>query len=83
MQKMDLELYTDYLLSTFGAVTATGLSAMLDGQVSHDRITRFLAERDYTSKDLWLQVKSVVRAVEDADGVLIFDDTVQEKVWRD
>ena len=42
-----------------------------------------MAERNYTFKDLWLQVKSVVRAVEDADGVLIFDDTVQEKVWRD
>ena len=83
MQKMDLELYTDYLLSTFGAVTATGLSAMLDGQVSHDRITRFLAERDYTSKDLWRQVKSTVRRVEDTEGVLIFDDTIQEKAWTD
>ena len=47
MQKMDLELYTDYLLSTCGAATATGLSAMLEGEISHDRITRFLAERDY------------------------------------
>ena len=52
MQKIDLDLYTDYLLSTCGAATATGLSAMLDGEVSHDRFTRFLAQRDYTSKDL-------------------------------
>ena len=83
MQKMDLELYTDYLLSTSGAATATGLSAMLDGQVSHDRVTRFLAERDYTSRDLWRQVKSTVRRIEDAEGVLIFDDTIQEKAWSD
>ena len=83
MQKMDLELYTDYLLSTSGAATATGLSAMLEGEISHDRITRFLAERDYTSKDLWCQVKSTVRRVEDAEGVLIFDDTIQEKAWTD
>ena len=83
MQKMDIEPYTDYLLSTSGAATATGLSAMLDGQASHDRITRFLAERDYTSKDLWHQVKSTVRRVEDAEGVLIFDDTIQEKAWTD
>ena len=60
MKKMDIELYTDYLLSTFCAATATGLSAMLEGEISHDRITRFLAERDYTSKDLWRQVKSTV-----------------------
>ena len=83
MQKMDLELYTDYLLSTCGAATATGLSAMLDGEVSHDRFTRFLAQRDYTSKDLWRQVKSTVRKFEDAEGVLIFDDTIQEKAWTD
>jgi len=42
------------LLSTFGAATATGLSAMVDGQVSHDQVTRFLSAQDYTSKDLWL-----------------------------
>ncbi|MDO8778138.1 MAG: hypothetical protein Q7K57_57355 [Burkholderiaceae bacterium] len=31
MKKADLDLYTDYLLSTFGAATATGLSAMVEG----------------------------------------------------
>ena len=83
MKKIDLELYSDYLLSTFGAATATGLSAMVNGEVSHDRVSRFLAQRDYTSRDLWLQVKSTVRQVEDAEGVLIFDDTIQEKAWTD
>lgn len=83
MQRADLDLYTDYLLSTFGAATATGLSAMVDGEVSHDRVTRFLSGQDFTSKDLWQQVKSVVRSVENSDGVLIFDDTIQEKEWTD
>jgi hypothetical protein len=83
MKKADLDLYTDYLLSTFGAATATGLSAMLEGDVSHDRITRFLSGQDYTSKDLWQEVKSTVRMVEQDDGVLIFDDTIQEKAWTD
>lgn len=83
MKKDDLDLYTDYLLSTFGAATATGLSAMVEGDVSHDRITRFLSEQDYTSKDLWQQVKSTVRIVESAEDVLIFDDTIQEKAWTD
>ena len=83
MKNFDLELYTDYLLSSFGAATATGLSAMVGGEVSHDRVTRFLSGQDYTSKDLWAQVKAVVREVEDAQGVLIIDDTIQEKAWTD
>ena len=56
---------------------------MLDGEVSHDRISRFLGQKAFTSKDLWLQVKSRVREVEQTDGVLIFDDTIQEKQWTD
>ena len=83
MKNSELELYTDYLLSSFGATTATGLSAMVQGDVSHDRITRFLSRQDYTSKDLWRQVKAMVREVEDVQGVLIFDDTIQEKAWTD
>ena len=83
MKNKELDLYTDYLLSTFGAATATGLSAMLDGAVSHDQVTRFLSKTDYTSKDLWRQVKAVVRSIEHDEGVLIFDDTIQEKAWTD
>ena len=56
---------------------------MVDGDVSHDRVTRFLSEREYTSKDLWTQVKATVRTIEKDDGVLIFDDTIQEKEWTD
>src|SRR5512144_1214724 len=83
MNKEYLELYTDYLISTFGAATATGLSERVDGTVSHDRVTRFLSERDYTSRDLWLQVKKTVREIERDAAVLIFDDTIQEKPWTD
>ena len=67
MDKNLLALYSDYLLSSFGATTATGLSSLLDGQISHDQVTRFLL-----SKELWHQVKSVVRTIEREDGVLIF-----------
>jgi hypothetical protein len=83
MDKRQLELYTDYLISNYGYATATGLSAMVHGAVSHDKITRFLSEREYTSKDLWLEVKSAVRHIEAEDGVLIFDDTISEKMWTD
>ncbi|MCX7739699.1 MULTISPECIES: hypothetical protein [Thermaceae] len=42
MNPQPLDLYTDYLLSSFGAATATGLSRMVDGAISHDQITRML-----------------------------------------
>jgi hypothetical protein len=78
-----LELYTDYLISRFGAATATSLSERVDGTLSSDRVTRFLSEREYLSRDLWLQVKQTVREVERDDAVLIFDTTIQEKPWTD
>ena len=40
-------------------------------------------EAEYTSKELWHQVKSVVRTIEREDGVLIFDDTIQQKPYTD
>jgi hypothetical protein len=78
-----LDLYTDYLAVTFGYATATGLSNLLDGRISHDKFTRFLSDGEWNSKDLWKQVKSVVREVESEAGVLIFDDTIEEKPWMD
>lgn len=81
MNKSSLDLYTDYLLSTYRAATATGLSAMVQAEVSHDQVTRFLSVRDYTSKDLWQQAKATLRSIQSEEGVLIFDDTIQEKAW--
>ena len=78
-----MELYTDYLISTFGYATATGLSKMVDGEISHDQVTRFLSQEEYTSKELWHEVKPTVRKIEREDGVLIFDDTIQEKPYTD
>ena len=46
-------------------------------------ISRFLSKSDYDSKALWHRVKSTVRQVERENGVLIFDDTIQEKQWTD
>ncbi len=56
---------------------------MLEGEVSHDRITRFLSSEDYDSKTLWRLVKPMAREIECEDGVLIFDDTIQEKPHTD
>jgi hypothetical protein len=56
---------------------------MVEGQVAHDQITRFLSAEEFTSKDLWALVKPTVREVEQEEAVLIFDDTIQEKPYTD
>jgi len=43
MDKQMLDIYTDYLISSFSYTTATGLSQALSGMISHDKITRFLS----------------------------------------
>jgi IS4 transposase len=78
-----LDLYSDYLISSFGQTTATGLSALLDGQLSHDRIRRFLAGTTRTSADLWQRVKPYIRSIQQEDGVLILDDSISEKPYTD
>jgi len=83
MKNSLLELYSDYLMSSFAQTTATGLSQLLDHAVSHDQITRFLSGSDFTSRDLWSLVKPTVRSIEADDGVLIFDDTIEEKPYTD
>jgi hypothetical protein len=80
MKTNHLELYTDYLMvNATGYATATGLSNMMEGEVSHDEITRLLSKQEFTSKDLWGKVKATVRKVESEEACLIFDDTIQEK----
>ena len=78
-----LDLYTDYLISSFGYTTATGMSTVLDNTISHDTVTRFLSDREYTNKDLWKVVKATIRQIETDDGVLCLDDTIEEKQYTD
>jgi hypothetical protein len=83
MNKSLLDLYTDYLISSFGATTATGLSRLLDGAISHDSVTRFLSEEVKTSAHLWRVAKPLVRQIERSDGALIVDDSIEEKPHTD
>lgn len=78
-----LDLYSDYLLSSFGPTTATGLAKMLEGRVSHDQITRMLAEEVRTNKRWWTMVKPHVRQIQEADGVMVIDDSIAEKPYTD
>jgi hypothetical protein len=78
-----LDIYSDYLLYSTGQTTATGLSGILEGEISHDKITRFLSTETFGEKALWKKVKKVVRAFETEDACLIFDDTIVEKPYMD
>lgn len=78
-----LDLYTDYLISSFGQVTATGLARLLNGEVSHDQITRFLSREPKRSADLWRSAKPLVRQIESDSGVIVIDDSIEEKEYTD
>jgi len=78
-----LDLYSDYLLCSTKQTSATGLSALSDGAVSHDQVTRFLSGHDFDSKSLWMEVKPLIRQYESEVACLVFDDTVVEKQYMD
>ncbi len=63
MDKPLLDLYADYLISSFGPTTATGLSRLLQAHLSHDKITRFLSEKPF-KKSNTLSIESVAFCVE-------------------
>ena len=48
-----LDLYTDYLISSTGQTSATGLSRLLGGAVSHDQVTRWLSGSYLDSTQVW------------------------------
>jgi hypothetical protein len=83
LDKSLLDLYADYLISSFGPTTATGLSRLLSSGLSHDKITRFLAGPQMTSANLCQVVKPLVRQVQNEDAVLIIDDSIIHKPHTD
>jgi hypothetical protein len=59
------------------------LSELLDDEISHDKITRFLSSEKFNEKTLWKKIKKLVRAFEERNACLIFDDTIIEKPYMD
>jgi hypothetical protein len=80
---MILGIYVDYLICSTSYTTATGLSKLTDNIISHDKVTRFLSSKDFTSSDLWLEGKPLYKTIEDENGVLIIDDSIEEKPYTD
>nr|WP_143434804.1 hypothetical protein [Hymenobacter roseosalivarius] len=88
METCTLDLYTHYLLSSTGPTTATGLSRLLDGTLSHDHIPRWLSSAAWGSADIWRQAKPLIRQAEaqrlaEEFAVLIVDDFILEKAHTD
>lgn len=77
------DLYTEYLIVSPTQATATGFSRMLDNAISHDKITRLLAGGSINSKKLWQYVKPMCHEIQSDNGVLIIDDSVEEKQYTD
>lgn len=79
-----LDIYSDYLIAQNQYATAIGLSDLLEGRISHDKITRFLNGEERGSRELWGYVRPEIRKIEkEKGGVLIIDDTIEEKTYTD
>ena len=79
-----LDIYTECLISQNKYATATGLSSLLDGEITHNKVTYFLNKNQFDSQDLWKFVKPQVRRLQEAKGgVLIIDDSIEEKPYTD
>ena len=77
------DLYSDYLLSSFAATTATGMSALMDNTISHDQVSRMLNGRKREPQAWWQMVKSAVRTMQGEEGVITIDDSIVEKPYTD
>jgi hypothetical protein len=80
MRKFDtFGLYVDYLIAHQGQVSAIDLSEVLGNALSHDHITRMIAQPELDQKEFWKLVKPAVRRIEQDDGCIVVDDFLIEK----
>lgn len=75
--KTTSQLYCQYLLSSQINYTCTNLADHF-AALSHDDVTRFLAEEKLTPRLLWEKVEPLIESR--PEGYLIFDDVVLEKI---
>lgn len=71
------DYYSDYLIVNESKCYCTSLGKELG--ISHDKFTRMLNKEELDSKWLWIAVKPLVKRVSSSSGVLIIDDTIEEK----
>lgn len=76
--KCSRELYCSFLEVTSARYSALALSEVVPPytELSHDSISRWLADEHIRPKDLWAKAKTEVA---DKPGILVFDDVVIDK----
>lgn len=74
--KCSLDLYTKFLIANQNKYSRVELSKTSESSLSHDSVSKWLRDKNFTSKDLWPHVKSMVSKEE---GYLIIDDSVLDK----
>ncbi len=80
MRSKVLDIYSDYLICQNKYARAPGLSDLLSGDISHDKITKYLNSTDWGSKEFWEYNKPKIRKHQsDKGGVLILDDSIEGK----
>lgn len=70
------DMYSQFLVSTFGRHSMVWLARLLDNQPAHDSWTRWLSETKQRPSLLWDEVQSLV---DRSCGYLVVDDTVLDK----
>jgi len=76
-QKCSLAIYTSFLIGNQNRYSGVELSKVLPSKdMSHDSVSRWLSDSDYTPSDLWKHVKPLVSL---DDGYLVGDDSLLSK----
>jgi DDE superfamily endonuclease len=83
MNRELIDLYSDYLITAFGQTSATNLARVLNHEISHDTITRFLTNKELTSRDFWKIVKPEIRRIQKPNAMIAIDDFIVEKPHND
>lgn len=74
--KANKELYSQFLLATFGRHSAVWLSELLNNQPAHDTFTRWLKKTKLRPHIIWEYTQELI---DKTTGYLILDDTVLDK----
>lgn len=77
------DLYRESLMISQGQVTCTGLSCMMEGAISHDKLTRLLSSGYMNEEYLWNSAKPICHEIRDSEAVFIVDESIEAKPYTD
>jgi len=78
-----LAFYTPYLICSTERMTNIRLLQIPNSDIRLETVLNLICSESFTSKDLWKQVKPILRQIESPEGILIFDDTIIEHEWTE